>query len=154
LSIFDQENRTNDMHILNIKEQDFPSQFHPIIRRLKKAVEVKEVRDVMDIEDDFVKEINEYESRVVKQTALFEEERRQKEEAQRKQEEAQRKQEEALRKQEEAQRKQEEERQQKEEAQLKQKEAIVLLLKNGVSPEIISEQLSLPIDFVKSLWKD
>ncbi|MFZ1750607.1 MAG: hypothetical protein WAU01_10460, partial [Saprospiraceae bacterium] len=104
--------RTNDMHILNIKEQDFPSQFHPIIRRLKKAVEVKEVRDVMDIEDDFVKEINEYESRVVKQTALFEEERRQKE------------------------------------------EAIVLLLKNGVSPEIISEQLSLPIDFVKSLLKD
>ncbi|MGB4960215.1 MAG: hypothetical protein WBO36_12120, partial [Saprospiraceae bacterium] len=140
LSIFDQENRTNDMHILNIKEQDFPSQFHPIIRRLKKAVEVKEVRDVMDIEDDFVKEINEYESRVVKQTALFEEEQRQKEEERRQKEEALRKQEEALRKQEEALRKQE--------------EAIVLLLKNGISPEVISEQLNLPIDFVKSLWTD
>ena len=137
LSIFDQENRTDDMHILNIQEQDFPSQFHPIIRRLKKAVEVKEVRDVMDIEDDFVKEINEYEHRVTRQTALLEEERRQKEEAQRKQEEAQLKQEEAQRKQEEAQRKQE--------------EAIKLLLKSGVSPENISEQLDLPLDYVLML---
>jgi DNA-directed RNA polymerase specialized sigma24 family protein len=76
------------MHILNIEELDFPVQFRPIIRRLKKAVEVKEVRDVMDIDDVFVKEINEYEHRVITQTALYEEERRQKEEAQKKQEEA------------------------------------------------------------------
>jgi hypothetical protein len=48
------------MHIMNVKEQDFPEKFQPIIRRLKQAVEVKEVRDVMEIEDDFVKELNEY----------------------------------------------------------------------------------------------
>ena len=42
----------------------------------------------MDIEDDFVNEINEYENRVVRQTVLLEEDRPQKEDAQRKQEEA------------------------------------------------------------------
>lgn len=88
LSIFDQANRTDDMHIMNVKEQDFPEKFQPIIRRLKQAMEVKEVRDVMEIEDDFVKELNEYEERVLRQTALLEQAQRKQEEAQRKQEEA------------------------------------------------------------------
>ena len=116
LSIFDQANRTDDMHIMNVKEQDFPEKFQPIIRRLKQAVEVKEVRDAMEIEDDFVKELNEYEERVLRQSALLEQ-------AQRKQKEAQR----------------------------KQEEAIILLLKNGLSAESISEQLNLPLAYVLSL---
>ena len=125
LSVFDQENRTKDMHILNVKEQDFPAKFQPIIRRLKQAVEVKEVRDVMEIEDDFVKEINEYENRVNKQTHLLEEAQRQKEIALRNQEE---------------------ERRQKE-------DAILLLWQNGISAERIAEQLNLPLAYVESLNK-
>ena len=113
------------MHILNVKEQDFPAKFQPIIRRLKQAVEVKEVRDVMEIEDDFVKEINEYENRVNKQTHLLEEAQRQKEIALRNQEE---------------------ERRQKE-------DAILLLLQNGISAESISEQLNLPLAYVETLNK-
>jgi hypothetical protein len=130
LTIFDQTNRTEDMHIMNVKEQDFPEKFQPIIRRLKQAVEVKEVRDVMEIEDDFVKELNEYEERIARQTALFENERHQKEEAQRQKEEAQR---------------------QKEEAQRQKEEAILLLLRNGFSAQMISEQLNIPIDVIESL---
>jgi parvulin-like peptidyl-prolyl isomerase len=83
LSIFDQSKTTEDMHIINVKEQDFPERFRPIIRRLQKAVEVKEVREVMDMEDDFVKEIMEYEDRVKLRDLLIEEERRQKEEERR-----------------------------------------------------------------------
>jgi hypothetical protein len=137
LAIFDQENRTKDMHIMNVKEQDFPVQFRPIIHRLQKAVQVKEVRDVMEIEDDFIKEIMDYEDRVKIQETLVAEERLLKEEAQRKQEEAQRKQEEAQRKQEEAQRKQE--------------EAIKLMLKSGINKAIIAEQLQLSITYIESL---
>jgi hypothetical protein len=137
LAIFDQENRTKDMHIMNVKEQDFPIQFRPIIHRLQKAVQVKEVRDVMEIEDDFIKEIMDYEDRVKIQETLVAEERLLKEEAQRKQEEAQRKQEEAQRKQEEAQRKQE--------------EAIKLMLKSGINKAIIAEQLQLSITYIESL---
>ncbi len=129
---------------MNVKEQDFPVQFRPIIHRLKKAVQVKEVRDEMEIEDDFIKEIMDYEDRVKIQETLVAEERLLKEEAQRKQEEAQRKQEEAQRKQEEAQRKQEE-------AQRKQEEAIKLMLKSGINKAIIAEQLQLSITYIESL---
>ena len=76
------------MHIIKIKAQDFPVQFRPIIHRLQKAVQVKEVRDVMEIEDDFIKEIMDYEDRVKIQETLVAEERLLKEEALRKQEEA------------------------------------------------------------------
>jgi hypothetical protein len=165
LAIFDQENRTEDMHIMNVKEQDFPKEFRPIIHRLQKAVQVKEVRDVMEIEDDFIKEIMDYEERVKIQEALVSEERflkeeaqrkqeeaqRKQEEAQRKQEEAQRKQEEAQRKQEEAQRKQEEAQRKQEEAQRKQNEAIKLMLRSGIDKSVIAEKLQLSIHYIESL---
>ena len=132
LSIFDQENRQENHHIMNVKETDFPEKFRPIIRRLQAAVQEKEIRDIMTVEDDFLAELNEYENRIAEETKL-------KEEALRKQEEAQRKQEEALRKQEEAQRKQEE-------AQRKQKEAVKLLLSLGVPKEAIAQKLELSLE--------
>jgi DNA-binding NarL/FixJ family response regulator len=118
------------LHIIKIKAQDFPVQFRPIIDRLQKAVQVKEVRDVMEIEDHFIKEIMDYEDRVKIQETLVAEERLLKEEAQRKQEEAQRKQ---------------------EEAQRKQEEAIKLMLKSGINKAIIAEQLQLSITYIESL---
>ncbi len=122
LSIFDQANRQENHHIMNVKEMDFPEKFRPIIRRLQAAIQEKEIQDIMTVEDDFLSELNEYENRIAEAT-------KQKEEAQRKQEEAQRKQEEA-------QRKQEEERKQKE-------EAIKLLLSLGLPKEEIARKLGL-----------
>jgi len=120
------------MHILNVKEENYPVQFRHILNRLKQAVQVKEVRDVMELEDEFVKEIHDYEDRITREIRL-------KEEAQRRQEEAQRK--------------QEEERTQKVEAQRKQVEAILMLLNSGISPEAISNQLQLPLEYIQSLRK-
>ena len=88
LSIFDQDNRKENHHIMNVKEIDFPEKFRPIIRRLQEAAQVKEVRDIMIVEDDFLSELNDYEHRIAESEKQKEEERRQKEEAQRKQEEA------------------------------------------------------------------
>ena len=113
------------MHILNVKEENYPVQFRHILNRLKQAVQVKEVRDVMELEDEFVKEIHDYEDRITREIRL-------KEEAQRRQEEAQRK--------------QEEERTQK-------VEAILMLLSSGISPEAISNQLQLPLEYIQSLRK-
>lgn len=81
LSIFDQANRQENHHIMNVKETDFPERFRPIIRRLQAAAQEKEVRDIMTVEDDFVAELNDYEHRIAEATT-------QKEEAIRKQEEA------------------------------------------------------------------
>lgn len=97
LSIFDQDNRQENHHIMNVREVDFPERFRPIIRRLQAAIQEKEIQDIMTVEDDFLSELNEYENRIEEEKKLKEEERRQKEEALRKQEEALRKQEEAIR---------------------------------------------------------
>jgi hypothetical protein len=54
LSIFDQANRMNDHRILNFKEEHFPEEYRPIIRRLQQAAASKEIREAMQIEDDIL----------------------------------------------------------------------------------------------------
>ena len=51
---------------MNILEQEIPEKFRPIIRRLQAAAQVKEVNQVMELEDDFAKELLEYEERLEK----------------------------------------------------------------------------------------
>jgi predicted transposase YdaD len=52
LSVFDQENRTDDRHILNVNEDDFPEKYRPLIRRLKMAASNPEVKQQMKAEDE------------------------------------------------------------------------------------------------------
>jgi hypothetical protein len=55
LSVFDQSNRTSDNHILNVREEDFPEKFRPIIRRLKGAASDSVVKKQMKEEDEIFK---------------------------------------------------------------------------------------------------
>ena len=55
LSVFDQSNITADWHILNVKEEDFPEKFRPIIRRLKRAASNPAVKRQMQTEDGFIR---------------------------------------------------------------------------------------------------
>jgi septal ring factor EnvC (AmiA/AmiB activator) len=55
LSVFDQSNITADWHILNIKEDDLPEKFRPIIRRLKSAASNSAVKRQMKAEDEFIR---------------------------------------------------------------------------------------------------
>ena len=103
---------------MNVQETDFPEKFRPIIRRLQAAVQEKEVRDIMTVEDDFIAELNDYEHRIA----------------------------EALQKQEEALQKQAEEKQQKEQERAQKMKAVALLLNLGVSKAKIAEQLGLSLD--------
>jgi hypothetical protein len=57
LSIFDQANRMNDHHILNLREEHFPEEYRPIIRRLQQAAASREVREAMMIEDDILEHL-------------------------------------------------------------------------------------------------
>jgi hypothetical protein len=54
LSIFDQANAGEDKHVLNLEEEDFPEMYRSIIRRLRRAADTPEVRDQMDMEDDYI----------------------------------------------------------------------------------------------------
>jgi len=54
LSVFDQSNRTADIHILNISEKDFPEKYRPLIRRLKMAASNQKVKKQMEEEDGII----------------------------------------------------------------------------------------------------
>jgi hypothetical protein len=47
----------NDKHILNIDENQFPGEYQHIIRKLREASESKKVREEMQMEDDYIKEL-------------------------------------------------------------------------------------------------
>jgi hypothetical protein len=58
LSIFDQTRRTtNDNIFLNIYEEDFPEEYHPVIRRLERAASNNAVCNTVRIEDDYTAHI-------------------------------------------------------------------------------------------------
>ena len=55
LMVFDQAlAERSDPHWLDILEENFPERYREVLRRLVRAMAEKEVRDGMDVEDDFV----------------------------------------------------------------------------------------------------
>ena len=60
LSVFDQSNRTSDSHILNVREEDFPEKFRPLIRRLKGAASDSTVKKQMKEDDEYLKYLRDY----------------------------------------------------------------------------------------------
>jgi hypothetical protein len=72
LSIFDQENRTQNHHILNIEEDSFPEIFRPVIRRLRMAAENEEMQGEMELEDDILKELQDNERVIQEQREALE----------------------------------------------------------------------------------
>jgi len=57
LSIFDQDNKTDNKHILNVDESQFPEEFRHIIKKLREASESEKVREEMQMEDDYLNEL-------------------------------------------------------------------------------------------------
>jgi hypothetical protein len=57
LSIFDQDNISENEHILNIDESQFPKEYQHITRKLREAYESKQVREEMQMEDDYINEL-------------------------------------------------------------------------------------------------
>jgi hypothetical protein len=66
LSIFDQSKMTPNHHVLNIKEENYPVKYRPIIRRLQRAIAEPVVRDTMDLEDEIIGDLKNM-SRVIEQ---------------------------------------------------------------------------------------
>jgi len=57
LTIFDQNNISNDKHILNVDESQFSEEYRHIIRKLREACESQKVRGEMQMEDDYINEL-------------------------------------------------------------------------------------------------
>jgi hypothetical protein len=73
LSIFDQDNRTKNHHILNVNEDDFPERYRSVIRRLRMACESEDIQIEMEIEDDVLKELQDKERVIAQQGKTIEE---------------------------------------------------------------------------------
>ncbi|MDR1332122.1 MAG: hypothetical protein LBK07_08450, partial [Tannerella sp.] len=73
LSIFDQENRTKDHHILNVDEDEFPEAYRSIIRRLRMAFESEDIQIEMEMEDDYLKELQDREREIAQKDKVIEE---------------------------------------------------------------------------------
>jgi hypothetical protein len=70
-SVFDQSKRTDDNHILNVKEDDFPEKYRNIIRRLQKAVSEDTVRDKMDAEDEILRVLQNKEQQIIENEVII-----------------------------------------------------------------------------------
>jgi hypothetical protein len=56
LSVFDQSNRMDDGHVLDVKEEELPEQYRPLFRRLIQAGATPQIRRQMDLEDTYVED--------------------------------------------------------------------------------------------------
>jgi len=62
LGIFDQSQKDPaDAHTLSIREEDYPPKFQSVIRRLIKAISEPDVRETMEVEDDYLEEMEDME---------------------------------------------------------------------------------------------
>ncbi|MBK8625422.1 MAG: hypothetical protein IPN86_07630 [Saprospiraceae bacterium] len=80
LNIFNQNNMTPNHHTLLIDETEIPEKFKPVLERLAQAVQNSEVQKYMQIEDDFLAELDMYYDSLEEERKMKEEERKMKEE--------------------------------------------------------------------------
>ena len=73
LSIFDQANRTENRHVLDINEDDFPERYRAVVRRLRMACESEDILIEMEMEDDYLEELQDKERVIDQQAKTIEE---------------------------------------------------------------------------------
>jgi hypothetical protein len=143
LSVFDQSNQTEDQHILNVREEDFPEQFRSIIRRLQEAVEVPEIRDNMEAEDTYLDAFEDQERRAIAAEKIAQEERKKAQEERKKAQEERKKAQEERKKAQEALKQIEREQQRAEQAENKIHASIQRMRQAGLPDADICTFLSI-----------
>ena len=76
LTIFDQTNRTKSHYFLNVNEEDFPEIYRAIVRRLRMAAESEDIQIEMEMEDDFLKELQDKERMIAQKEKELEDEKK------------------------------------------------------------------------------
>ena len=166
LSIFDQDNK-DSQHIMNINEVEFPDKYRPIVRRLHKAVEGKELEEYMRMEDDFQAELDDLYMSFKKAKQESEQARKESEQARKESEQARkeseqaRKESEQVRKETEQVRKDIEQTEKYAEVTKKElakairakEEAVVLLVNSGVDKSIVASKLNITQEDIDKILK-
>jgi len=91
LSIFNQSRRRpEDHHVLEVDDEEYPLEYHRVLRRLMAAIADEEVHETMRMEDEILTHLQELERKVEEQQRVAEEQRRIAEEKAREAEEKER----------------------------------------------------------------
>ncbi len=158
--ISDWYNIDSRKHIMNINEVEFPDRYRPVVRRLQRAVEGKELEEYIRMEEDIQAELDDIYMSFKK--AKQESEQARKESEQAKQESAQAKQEsEKARKESQQVRKDIEQTQKYVEVAKKElakairakEEAVVLLVNSGVDKSIVASKLKITQEDIDKILK-
>ena len=73
LSLFDQRRVTpNDEHILEVDEAAYPEKYQPLVRLLHRAISNEDIRDVMDVEDEILRDFENLERHIDHQEEIIE----------------------------------------------------------------------------------
>ncbi|HOY15362.1 MAG TPA: hypothetical protein PLY70_19580, partial [Saprospiraceae bacterium] len=144
LSIFDQENKDSNQHIMNVNEVDFPEKYRPVVKRLQSAVQAPDIESYMRMEDVFQAEMDAFYD-ALKEANL------QIEKADLKRQESELLRQKADLQKEEADLQRQESDRLKQEAIRKQEAAVVLLVNSGVDKVLISETLQISIDSINQI---
>ncbi|MDR3199504.1 MAG: hypothetical protein LBU34_16675, partial [Planctomycetaceae bacterium] len=64
--------RTANRHILNVDENEYPEMYRPIIRRLLMASGNADIQAEMEMEDDFMKELQDKERSIIEKDKALE----------------------------------------------------------------------------------
>ena len=131
ITIFDQSFQEPDSseHFFDIDEESIPNWLDPVIRTLQKAASDPDVRQKMDLEDDYISELEEQERQTEEALKQAEESQKQAEESQKIAEEERRQKKEALKR--------------AEETKKTLNNAIKLLMEMGLSEKEAKEKLNL-----------
>ena len=73
LSIFDQTEKRENDHVLEIKEAEYPQHYNLLLRRLQKAALESSLRKEMEIEDEIVADLDNLEREIEKRDNVIEE---------------------------------------------------------------------------------
>jgi hypothetical protein len=73
LGIFDQNNITDNDHILNVGEESLPERYRHVIRRLKQAAESREIAEQMTAEDELIGDMQNLERIIACKEEIIEE---------------------------------------------------------------------------------
>ena len=73
LSIFDQTEKRENDHILELKEEEYPGHYSLLLRRLQKAALESTLRKEMDIEDEIVEDLDNLEREIEKRDNVIDE---------------------------------------------------------------------------------
>ncbi len=129
LSVFNQSYvATKDKHILEINDAQFPEKYRKVLRRLVQAHSEPEVRQNMEVEDEFFEELQEQERKVqVAEEKAWQAQQRAEQEKQRAEQEKQRA--------ERSDQKAEQEKQRAEQEKQRAEHLMELLKKHGIDPQ-------------------